>query len=416
LPIYLAKFTDLYMDLFALTSQETQRHKETLNLIASENYPSPQVMELVGSSWMWKYGEGYAGKRYYAGNVNTDTLENYTQELALKTFDPTGEYGVNVQMLSGSPANGLVYLSLLKPGDTVMSMALNDGGHLSHLHSTSAWGNFFKYINYGVTHTTEGFEIDYADFKQKLLEHKPKLVIIGFSAYPAQYQFEELIVAAHEAGALVMADIAHISGVVAAGLHDSPFKPGELGADVLTMTTHKTLRGPRGGLIFAKKPLMEVINKTAFPGSLGGPHFNQIAGYARMFEEVLGLAEYPDKRPFKQYIQDVLTNAKALEQGLVEGGLEIVTKTGTHLVLAKLPIESDSLAIQKHLETIGIITNRNTIPGDTKTAWKPSGVRVGSAPLTSRGATPEMMKQIGIGIAKQSLDVAKIVADLKWWY
>jgi glycine hydroxymethyltransferase len=399
-----------------LTALEQERQKNTLNLIASENYPSPEVMKLVGSAWMTKYGEGYPGKRYYAGNQYTDQLETYTQELALKVFDPSGEYGVNVQMLSGSPANGLVYLSVLEPGDLVMSMSLNDGGHLSHLHSTSAWTKFFRYINYGVKHSEEGWLIDSEDFRKQLVEHKPKLVIIGFSAYPAQYSFESLVRIAHEHGALVMADIAHISGLVAARLHDSPFAAGNAGADIVTMTTHKTLRGPRGGLIFAKQHLMEKINRTAFPGSLGGPHFNQIAGYARMFEEVLGLEQYPDKRSFVEYSKAVLANAKALEQGLVEGGMEIVTPTATHLVLAKLPEEIDSLEYQRKLESLGIITNRNAIPGETKTAWRPSGLRLGSAALTSRGATEEMMREIGSAIAAGTAVDSEISKALTWWY
>lgn len=387
------------MDIFRLTQKEQQRQRDTVNLIASENYPSQEVMDLMGSVWMTKYGEGYPGKRYYAGNENTDQLEKYTQGLALKVFDPTGEYGVNVQMLSGSPANGLVYLSLLEPGDTVMSLALNDGGHLSHLHATSAWNQFYKYVNYHVKHNGAGFYIDEEDFAQQIAEHKPKLVIIGFSAYPAQYQFQKLIKIAHSYGALVMADIAHIAGLVAVGLHDSPFQEGLSGADVVTMTTHKTLRGPRGGLIFAKQGLMDKINKTAFPGSLGGPHFNQIASYARMFEEVLGLAEYQDKKPFKEYIVAVLENAKALENGLRDGGVEIVTPTQTHLVLAKLPDNVDSLELQQRLEQEGIITNRNTIPGESKTAWKPSGLRLGSAAMTSRGLGEESFYTIGKQIA-----------------
>lgn len=401
------------MDLLGLTNAELNRHRTTLNLIASENYPSPAVMRLMGSGWMWKYGEGYPGKRYYAGSVYIDELENYTQELALKTFGAEEQYGVNVQMLSGSQANGLVYLAMLEPGDTVLSLSLNDGGHLSHLHSTSAWGKFFRYANYAVKVTRKGFEIDENDLRKKVEEHKPKLVIIGFSAYPAAYDFAPLVKLVHEHGALVMADVAHISGLIAAGFHASPFAAG---ADIVTMTTHKTLRGPRGGLIFARKELMEKINRTAFPGSLGGPHFNQIAAYARMFEEVLGIAEYPDQRTFRDYSRAVIENAKALENGLADGGLEIVTKTDTHLVLAQLPNMVDSLDFQRALELRGIITNRNAIPGETKTPWRPSGLRLGSAALTSRGANADIMFQIGKGIAQGDLNIPKIIEQLSWWY
>lgn len=400
-----------------LSQLEFARQKNTLNLIASENYPSPAVMSLVGSPWMSKYGEGYPGKRYYAGNENTDILENYVQDMALTVFDKTGEYGVNVQMLSGSPANALVYLSVLEPGDTVMSLGLNEGGHLSHLHSTSAWNKFFKYLNYTVKTSESGFEIDEVDFTLKLEQNRPKLVILGFSSYPASYEFQRLCELAHSYGALVLADIAHISGLVAAGLHDSPFKSGVSGADIVTMTTHKTLRGPRGALLFAKKELMPVLNRTAFPGSLGGPHFNTIAGYARMFEEILGMEQYPDGRDFVTYSQAVIENAKALEVGMEEGGLEIVTKTDTHLVLAKLPETTDSLVLQKELEVKRLITNRNAIPFDTKTPWKPSGLRVGSAALTSRGATYEDMRIIGRMVGENSDNqVDAILSRLSWWY
>jgi glycine hydroxymethyltransferase len=210
--------------LLQLTSQEFARQRDTLNLIASENYPSPKVLELLGSVWQNKYAEGCPGKRYYAGNVYADQMESYVQELALKAFGAEG-YGVNLQTYSGSPANAAVYLTALNPGDSIMSLSLSGGGHLSHLHGTNAYLKFYKSLNYEVRQSGHGYYLDYDDYAAKLERHRPKLVIIGFSAYPPQYQFGELCRLAHASGALVLADIAHIAGLVAAGRHDSPFKP-----------------------------------------------------------------------------------------------------------------------------------------------------------------------------------------------
>ena len=412
--------------IMQLTSQEFARQRDTLNLIASENYPSPAVLELQGSVWQNKYAEGYPGKRYYAGNVNSDELESLVQAQALKAFDLTGEYGVNVQVLSGSPANTMVFLSALEAGDTVLSLDLAGGGHLSHLHPTSAYLKFFKLINYHVAPTEAGFEVDLADYQAKIAAHRPKLVIIGFSAYPSQYKFDQLIKIAHDGGALVLADIAHIAGLVAARRHDSPFKAGTDGADYVTMTTHKTLRGPRGALLFAKQELMPHINATVFPGTSGGPHLHQIAAAGQALLEVNGEANYPDHRPFGGYIQAVLDNTAALENGLRDGGLDIVTRTGTHLALVKLPDTSDSLDVQRHLESLGVITNRNQIPNDPKTPWRPSGLRLGMAALTSRGMDATQSQQLGTLIAgvttsrltdtEAQTSITKLIHTLTWCY
>ncbi|MBW4062086.1 serine hydroxymethyltransferase [Candidatus Saccharibacteria bacterium] len=409
-----------------ITNREFDRQRDTLNLIASENYPSPAVLALLGSVWQNKYAEGYPGKRYYAGNANSDELETMVQQLALQVFDTTGEYGVNVQVLSGSPANATVFLSALDPGDTVMSLDLAGGGHLSHLHPTSAYLKYYQLINYGVSATELGYEVDLTDFKQKLAQHKPKLVIIGFSAYPSQYKFDELIKAAHDGGALVLADIAHIAGLVASGHHDSPFRTGAAGADYVTMTTHKTLRGPRGAMLFAKTDLMKQVNATVFPGTSGGPHLHQIAAIGQSLLEVTGAAAYPDNQPFEAYIKAVLANTLALEAGLNVGGLEIVTKTSTHLTLVKLPDDVDSFVLQQKLEGLGLITNRNQIPHDLKTPWRPSGLRLGTAALTSRGLQADDATAIGrliagIVTAKTSDEdataaVKNLLAKLKWYY
>jgi|694.fasta_scaffold54797_9 glycine hydroxymethyltransferase len=428
-----------------LTQDEVIRQRDTLNLIASENYPSPKVLQLLGSVWSNKYGEGYPGKRYYAGNQLTDELETFVQQKALQVFDKTNEYGVNVQVLSGSPANAMVYLSVLNYGDTIMSLNVANGGHISHLHPTSNWNKFFKLTNYDVKEISpSNFEIDLESYSQKLLEIKPKLVIIGFSAYPKKYEFKQMCKLAHEVGAFVLADIAHINGLVAAGLHATPFGSGQESADFVSMTTHKTFRGPRGAMVFAKnnipeylnhhfetlvkqpKSLIEIINKTVFPGTSGGPHFNQIAAVGQACLEILGEENYPDGCDFSDYSQTVLTNCKTLETTFEKEGLEVVSPTQNHLCLVKLPAISDSLDIQHKLEKIGIITNRNSVPFDQKSPWRPSGMRFGTAALTSRGLTTDMAKNLGKLIAdcifdrtsqtQQQAKVKELVDSLSWWY
>lgn len=431
--------------ILQLTQDENLRQRDTLNLIASENYPSPKVLELLGSVWSNKYGEGYPGKRYYAGNQNTDELETFVQQKALQVFDKTNQYGVNLQVLSGSPANAMVYLSVLNYGDTIMSLNVANGGHISHLHPTSNWNKFFKLVNYDVKETSpSNFEIDIENYSQKLLETKPKLVIIGFSAYPKKYEFSLMCKLAHEAGAFVLADIAHINGLVAADLHATPFGTGVESADFVSMTTHKTFRGPRGAMVFAKnnipqylnhhfeklekqpKSLIEMINRTVFPGTSGGPHFNQIAAIGQSCLEILGDEKYPDNRSFLEYSESVLDNCKKLEKALHEGGLEVLSQTQNHLCLIKLPNDLDSLEIQQKLEKIGIITNRNSIPFDKKSPWRPSGMRFGTAALTSRGLTQEMANELGIIITdcvfnrlpqeKQQAQVETLASQLNWYY
>lgn len=410
-----------------LTEQEFAQQRDTLNLIASENYPSPAVLKLLGSVWQNRYSEGSPGKRYYAGQVNTDALELYVQELALKAFDTTGEYGVNVQLLSGSPANTMVYFATLQPGDTILSLNLANGGHLSHLHETSAFNKFYNHATYDISLVGEdSYEVDLEDFAKQLTKHKPQLTIIGFSAYPRAYKFAKMCRLAHDAGSLVLADVAHINGLIAAGVHDSPFKAGLEGADFVSMTTHKTMRGPRGALLFAKSEQMENLNKTVFPGTSGGPHMHTIAATGQALLEILGEEKYPDNIDFKTYAQTILDTCRALEKGLIKGGLSIVSPTQTHLSLVRLPDEIDSLDLQKKLEDIGIIMNRNMIPFDTKSAWRPSGMRLGTAALTSRGLTEGQAETLGELITAFSLGnaspnetrqaVGKLVSSLKWYY
>lgn len=413
-------------EIFKITKKEFDRQKSSLNLIASENYPSPRVLDLLGSVWNNKYAEGYPGKRYYAGNKYSDELELFVKSKALEVFDKTGEYDVNVQVLSGSPANSMVYLSVLEPGDTVLSLDLASGGHLSHLHSTSSYLKFYKQQNYLLRVGENGFELDLDDYSKKLETIKPRLVVLGFSSYPQSYEFKQLCEMAHSHGALVLADISHISGLVAAGEHSTPFLHNGSGADFVTTTTHKTLRGPRSALLFCKKEYINSINKTIFPGTSGGPHLNQVAAVGQALLEVLGEETYPDKSPFDQYIKEVITNTKALENALIMGGLEVTSKTQNHLVLLKLPKNIDSLEMQNKLEDFGIITNRNSIPNDNKTSWVPGGLRLGMAALTSRGITEELSTRFGslvAGIIKNEVSkadarsiVSKMLSNLSWWY
>jgi len=413
--------------LFELTEREYAKQRDTLNLIASENYPSPKVLELLGSVWMNKYAEGTPGKRYYAGNIHADDMEAFVQQKALQVYDTTGEYGVNVQLLSGSPANAMVYLAMLEAGDTIMAISLPNGGHLSHMHATSNWLKFFKLVNYDVKQVAPNtYELDEDDYMAKLKEAKPKLVIIGFSAYPRKYEFAKLVKAAHDAGAMVLADIAHINGLVAAGLHDTPFKARDEGADFVTMTTHKTFRGPRSAMLFAKTQYMTQINKTIFPGTSGGPHLHQIAATGQALLEILGEDAYPDNIPFNTYSQNVLDTSRALELGAQAAGLTVISPTQNHLCLLKLPDTLDSLEFQRALERAGIITNRNVIPFDQKTAWRPSGIRLGTAALASRGLTVVQAKQLGQIIGhlatgkttenEAAAQVKDMVKNLAWYY
>ena len=436
--------------IIELTEHEFARQRDTLNLIASENYPSPTVLNLLGSLWSNKYGEGYPGKRYYAGNENTDELETLVQDLALKVYGAADEYGVNVQVLSGTPANAMVYLSVLSYGDTVLSVNLDNGGHISHMHKSSRWLKFFKLANYDVKEVEPNcFEIDEVDFEQKVSQIKPKLVIIGCSGYPRKYEFAKMCQIAHQNGCLVLADIAHINGLVAVDLHDSPFKAGEMGADFVSMTTHKTFRGPRAAMLFAKNyipdyaklsefelasgvknkqvnSLIEVINRTVFPGNSGGPHFNKIAAIGQACQEILGIEAYPDQVSFKDYSKNVLDTCKAMENALGMAGLTVISPTQNHLCLIKLPDDMDSLKIQNSLEQIGLITNRNKVPFDSKTPWKPSGIRLGTAALTSRGLNTSQAQNIGKLIADSiferktedqlTTEVQEIAKSLNWYY
>jgi len=352
---------------------EVRRQQETLEMIASENHVSQAVLEALGSVFTNKYAEGYPGKRYYGGCANMDTVEDLARERAKKLF---GADHANVQPHSGSQANAAVYLAVLQPGDTILSLDLAHGGHLSHGLKVNMSGLLYHIVSYGVDSKTEQF--DMAEVRRLAKEHKPKLVLSGASAYPRTIDFAEFSAIAEEVGALHMADIAHIAGMVAVGLHPSPIPT----AAFVTTTTHKTLRGPRGGMIMCKEEHAKKIDSRIFPGSQGGPLMHCIAAKAVAFAEAL-------KPEFKTYQQQILDNAKALAEALVSKGNRLVSGgTDNHLMLLDLrPAYPDVTGQQAEnwLGEAGIVVNKNMIPFDERKPTQTSGLRIGTPALTTRG-------------------------------
>lgn len=364
----------------ALIKAEKTRQGKVINLIASENIVSADVLKALGSELTNKYAEGYAHARYYGGNEIIDKVEDLCIERALKTFKLTkNKWHVNVQPLSGSPANLAVYSALISPGDKIMAMDLSHGGHLTHGFKVSFTGRLYTQIAYGVDEKT--FMLDYDAILKIAQKFKPKIIITGYSAYPRKINFKKFREIADSVGALLMVDMAHIAGLVAGGAHPSPFAY----ADIVTSTTHKTLRGPRSGIIFAKKDERELgkkIDKAVFPGLQGGPHMNQIAAVAVALAE----AQTP---AFKKYIEQVCKNAQALAGELKKRGWRILSGgTDNHLVLVDVWMDGKGIGgkdASDLLEKEGIIVNKNTIPGETRTPVNPSGIRLGSAAETTRG-------------------------------
>ena len=371
-----------------LIKKELARQKKVINLIPSENYPSKNVLAALGSQLTSKYAEGYPGRRYYPGNEINDQIEIETQNLARKVFGLGKNWQVNVQPYSGTPANIAVYLALLKPGDVLMGMRLNEGGHLSHGHKVNFSGMFYKVIQYGLN--KDGF-IDYEEVEKLAKKRRPKIIVSGTTAYTRKIDFKKFGQIAKSIGVYHMADIAHIAGLVAAKLHQSPFPY----ADIITTTTHKTLRGPRAAVIFSKdKEIEEKINRAIFPGIQGGPHLNTIAAMGVAFEEAL-------KPDFKNYIRQVLKNARVLADELKRHGFDLVSDgTDNHLILIDLKNKNISgREAQDRLEKAGIIANRNTVPGD-QSAFNPSGLRLGTPAETTRGAKEKNMTAIARRIAE----------------
>ena len=373
-------------EVAAAMNQELQRQRDNIELIASENLVSPAVMAAMGSVLTNKYAEGLPGKRYYGGCQYVDVVEKIAIERACKLF---GAKYANVQPHSGAQANTAVYFALLKPGDTVMGMALDNGGHLTHGSPVNISGKYFNFVPYGVN--DEGF-IDYAAFAKQVNKVKPKLIVAGASAYPREIDFQTMADIAHANGAMFMVDMAHIAGLVAAGLHQSPVPC----ADVVTTTTHKTLRGPRGGLILCNNPyLIKKLNSAVFPGTQGGPLMHIIAAKAVCFGEAL-------KPEFKAYQQRVIDNAKALAKGLTDRGLNLVSGgTDNHLMLADVYSRGRTGAqMQDLLDAANITANKNTIPFDTQSVRVTSGVRLGTPAVTTRGMGEDEMREIGALICR----------------
>ena len=369
----------------AVIDQEFMRQRDKLEMIASENIVSQAVMEAQGSVLTNKYAEGYPGKRYYGGCEHVDVVETLAIERAKRLF---GAEHANVQPHSGSQANFAVYFAMLKPGDTIVGMNLSHGGHLTHGSPVNVSGTYFNVVPYGVNAETK--QIDYDEFRKIVLESKPKLIIAGGSAYSRQIDFKKMADVAHEVGAIFMVDMAHFAGLVAAGLHPNPVEY----ADIVTTTTHKTLRGPRGGMILCKEEYAKAIDKSVFPGIQGGPLMHVIAAKAVAFGEAL-------QPEFKEYAEQVIKNAKVLAAELMAKGLTIVSGgTDTHVMLVDVRNTGLTGKEAEHLlDEIGITANKNTIPFDPASPFVTSGVRLGTPALTTRGLKEDDMKEIADIIA-----------------
>lgn len=375
-------------ELFQAISDEVDRQRAHIELIASENFVSPAVMEAMGSPLTNKYAEGYPGKRYYGGCQYVDVAENLARERAKKLF---GAEHANVQPHSGAQANTAVYFAMLQPGDTVLGMNLSHGGHLTHGSPVNISGKYFHFVPYGVDEKT-GY-IDYDHVRSLAKEHHPRMIVAGASAYPRAIDFAKLRDIADEVNALLMVDMAHIAGLVAAGEHTSPVPY----ADFVTTTTHKTLRGPRGGMILCREQYAKAIDKAIFPGTQGGPLMHVIAAKAVCFQEAL-------QPEFKAYQHQIIQNAKALENAFRTNGIQMVSGgTDNHLILMDLSsTERTGKEMEALLGLCHITVNKNTIPGEQRSPMVTSGVRVGTPAVTTRGMVESDMEQIA-GFIKRIL-------------
>jgi glycine hydroxymethyltransferase len=403
-----AMFSD-YLDTIAFVSKydpqvgeameaELKRQRRNLELIASENIVSPAVMAAMGSVLTNKYAEGYPGRRYYGGCECVDVVENIAIERAKELF---GAEAANVQPHSGAQANMAAYSAILEPGDTVMGMSLADGGHLTHGSPVNASGKLYKFVPYGVN--PDGF-IDYDGLERKAREIKPKLIVAGASAYPRIIDFERIGALAKEIGAYFMVDMAHIAGLVAAGLHPSPVPY----ADIVTTTTHKTLRGPRGGLILSTEELAPAINKAIFPGNQGGPLMHIIAAKAVCFGEALA----PE---FKEYQKNIVSNCSALANGLLSRGVRLVSGgTDNHLILVDLrSLGVTGKELEHRLDEVYITANKNSVPNDPEKPFVTSGIRLGTAAVTSRGLNEQDMDTIADFVYRCAVDFEGSADDIR---
>ena len=367
-------------EIYSLVEKELEREQDGIELIASENFASEAVMEAMGSYLTNKYAEGYPSKRYYGGCQVVDEVEELARERAKKLF---GAEHANVQPHSGSQANMAVYFTILQPGDTVLGMNLSHGGHLTHGSAVNFSGRLYNFVSYGVNKETE--RIDYEEVRRLALEYKPKLIVAGASAYSRIIDFKKLKDICDEVGAYFMVDMAHIAGLVATGAHPSPVPY----ADFVTSTTHKTLRGPRGGLILCKEKYAKALDKNIFPGIQGGPLMHTIAAKAVCFKEAL-------QPEFKEYIDRVVKNCKVLAEELVKYDFKLVSNgSDNHLILIDLNNKDiTGKDAEKRLDSIGITVNKNTVPNETKSPFVTSGIRIGTAAVTTRGFDEEDMKEV----------------------
>ncbi len=389
-----------------LIAKEEKRQREGLELIPSENYVSRDVLDAMGSIFTNKYSEGYPGKRYYGGQENTDVLEQLAIDRAKKLFKADH---ANVQPHSGAPANEVVYFSWLEPGDTVLAMDLSHGGHLTHGNPMTRSAKLYNFIPYKMKDPETG-EIDYDELRELARKHKPKIVLAGFSAYPRELDYAKFAEIGNEVGALLMADMAHIAGLIAGGVAKNPF---DYGFHVITTTTHKTLRGPRGGLILSKgtvstplrapektlENIPTLIDRAVFPGMQGGPHEHIIAAKAVAFGEAL-------KPDFKEYAAQIVKNASALADAMQNQGFHLVTGgTSNHLILADVnrSFGVDGKIAEEALDKIGLTLNKNSIPDDPLPPFRPSGIRLGTPAITSRGLVEKDMSKIADWM-KQAID------------
>ncbi|MFA5024391.1 MAG: serine hydroxymethyltransferase [Patescibacteria group bacterium] len=387
--------------VWQIIEKEEKRQNEELELIASENYVSPAVLEAMATVLTNKYSEGYAGKRYYGGNYNIDEIENLAIERAKKLFD--AEH-VNVQPLSGSPANAAVYMAFLNPGDKVLGLKLDHGGHLSHGHSVNFSGRLYNFVQYGCDPKTGVINMD--EVREIALREKPKMIVAGFSAYSREIDWQKFKDIADEIGAYTFADIAHIAGLIAAKQLKNPVPI----FDVVSTTTHKTLRGPRGAIIMCKEKFAKQVNSAVFPGMQGGPHDHITAAKAVAFGEAL-------KPEFIEYSKQVIKNAQAMAQEFISRGYRIISGgTDNHLMV--IDLTSKGLVgkeAEKVLEKIGISVSRSTIPNDPNPPMNPSGIRIGTPAVTTRGLKEAEMKSVTeyIDLALQNKDSEEKLAALK---
>lgn len=372
-------------EIYEAIRGEENRERTGLELIPSENYVSRAILEANGSTFTNKYSEGYPGKRYYGGQDFTDVIENIAIERACKLFNC--KYA-NVQPLSGAPANVATYFGLLEPGDTILGMDLSHGGHLTHGHPVTSIAKVFNFVRYGMKDTSTG-EIDYDQLREMALKHKPKIILAGFSAYSRELDYQKFVDIAKEVGAITVADMAHIAGLIAGKALKNPF---DYGFDVITSTTHKSLRGPRGGLILVRESedIIKAINKSIFPGLQGGPHMASVCAKAVCFGEAL--------RPeFQEYAKQILKNAKAMENVFHERGVRMIGGgTDNHLILADVygSLGVTGKEAQTVLDEVGMTLNMNSIADDVRKPLDPSGIRFGTPAITTRGFKEEQCAQV----------------------